>query len=216
MPSRFVRALVIAGAAALAGAWLASAGPVNPPEGSVGPSGPSLADLERQFRADTSDVKVHTGGAATAAASALTASGVAIGNEVALGSSIDVRSAAHEVTHVVQQGAGTRVAPETVGLIRLIKRAGVDSALLTQAFVACEPMTLTIVWTEADGTETLRWVADGAVVRKIRTLTWQTPGAPAGDTGQMHMAEEYTFSYDALTVLTPDGTEATIVSSGTG
>ena len=71
---------------------------------------PHLADIQRSFgRHDLSHVVAHLGPSATAAADALDASAYTISNRVAFAGSPDLRTAAHEATHAVQQRLGVHV-----------------------------------------------------------------------------------------------------------
>ena len=73
----------------------------------------TLPHLERVQAAfghhDVSGVRAHVGGAATAAAGALGARGYAVGDDVAFAAAPDLRLAAHEAAHVVQQRGGVRL-----------------------------------------------------------------------------------------------------------
>ena len=68
--------------------------------------------MESSFGTDFSDVRVHTGGGASASARAVDAHAYTVGNEVVLGdgqtpgSAGHERTLAHELTHVVQQRSG--------------------------------------------------------------------------------------------------------------
>lgn len=81
-------------------------------EGVAGASG-SLPHLDRLGEAfgphDVSGVRVASGGAAADAARRLGASAYAFGDTIASAGPLDLRTAAHEATHVVQQRAGIDV-----------------------------------------------------------------------------------------------------------
>ncbi|HEY5925668.1 MAG TPA: DUF4157 domain-containing protein [Kofleriaceae bacterium] len=76
-------------------------------------SGTALPHLERIQAAfghhDISGVRAHVGGEAAAATGALGARGYAYGDAVAFAASPDLRLAAHEAAHVVQQRGGVRL-----------------------------------------------------------------------------------------------------------
>jgi hypothetical protein len=73
---------------------------------------PTRGQMETQFGADFSDVRVHSGGTAAASAQSVNAHAYTVGNEIVLGdgaapgSSGFDRTMAHELTHVVQQRSG--------------------------------------------------------------------------------------------------------------
>ena len=73
---------------------------------------PVRGQMEAQFGADFSDVRVHSGSTAAKSASAVDAHAYTVGNEIVLGdtaspgSSNFDRTLAHELTHVVQQRSG--------------------------------------------------------------------------------------------------------------
>jgi hypothetical protein len=68
---------------------------------------PHFETIRRSFgRHDVSGVRAHVGGAAKDASSAIGASAYAIGENVAFGSTPDLRTSAHEAAHVMQQRAG--------------------------------------------------------------------------------------------------------------
>ncbi len=74
--------------------------------GSGGPL-PHLAAIQRSFgRHDLSGIRAHVGGPAADASSAIGAIAYATGNAVAFSAAPDLRLAAHEAAHVVQQRAG--------------------------------------------------------------------------------------------------------------
>lgn len=71
---------------------------------------PHLAEIQRSFgRHDVSAVSAHVGGAAAAASLAIGARAYAVGNQVAFSTAPDLRLAAHEAAHVVQQRRGVTV-----------------------------------------------------------------------------------------------------------
>ncbi|MBL9015545.1 MAG: DUF4157 domain-containing protein [Myxococcales bacterium] len=75
-----------------------------------GASLPHLAQIQAAFgHHDVSGVRAHVGGAATAATGAMGARGYAYGDDVAFASAPDLRLAAHEAAHVVQQRGGVRL-----------------------------------------------------------------------------------------------------------
>lgn len=78
--------------------------------GFTGPSAPLpfLDEIQRAFGAahDVSHVRAHVGGLAAESAGALEASAYASGSDVAFSAAPDLRTAAHEAAHVVQQGHG--------------------------------------------------------------------------------------------------------------
>ena len=75
-----------------------------------GESMPHAAEIQRSFgRHDVSDVRAHTGGAASDAAQAIGAEAYATGNDVAFGGAPSLHTAAHEAAHVVQQRAGVHL-----------------------------------------------------------------------------------------------------------
>src|SRR5207302_373213 len=59
---------------------------------------------------DVSDVRAHVAGPAAHASHAMGAAAYAVGDRVAFGATPDLRTAAHEAAHVVQQRAGVDVA----------------------------------------------------------------------------------------------------------
>ncbi|MEM9493809.1 MAG: DUF4157 domain-containing protein, partial [Myxococcota bacterium] len=68
-----------------------------------GGSLPYLDQIQASFGAhDISGVRAHTGGAASAASSALGARAYATGNDIAFAGTPDLHTAAHEAAHVVQ------------------------------------------------------------------------------------------------------------------
>ncbi|HPH64270.1 MAG TPA: DUF4157 domain-containing protein [Kofleriaceae bacterium] len=72
---------------------------------------PHLAQIQKSFgHHDVTGVRAHIGGAAAAATSALGARGYAYGDAVAFATEPDLRLAAHEGAHVVQQRGGVRLA----------------------------------------------------------------------------------------------------------
>jgi hypothetical protein len=82
------------------------AGPVTPL--------PHAGLIQRAFgRHDISTITAHVGDAATAATDALGANAYARGTSIAFGTSPDLRLAAHEAAHVIQQRHG--VAPSGIG-----------------------------------------------------------------------------------------------------
>lgn len=80
-----------------------------------GVSGPGAAlpfaeQLQRSFGAhQLGDVRAHTGDAARQACDELGASAYATGSDIAFASTPDLRTAAHEAAHVVQQRAGVQL-----------------------------------------------------------------------------------------------------------
>jgi len=73
----------------------------------TGASLPHLDAIQRSFgEHDISGVRAHMGDAATAAAHSMGAEAYAMGNDVAFAAAPDLRTAAHEVAHVVQQRSG--------------------------------------------------------------------------------------------------------------
>jgi hypothetical protein len=81
----------------------------------LGTSGPTTElphrdAIQRAFgRHDITHVKAHLGGAAEAGAAAMGADAFATGDRVAFGAPPDLRTAAHEATHVVQQRSGVQL-----------------------------------------------------------------------------------------------------------
>jgi Domain of unknown function (DUF4157) len=72
---------------------------------------PHLERIQRSFgRHDVTGVVAHTGEQATAGAQAMGAAAFTMGNHVAFAGSADLRTAAHEAAHVVQQRAGVQLA----------------------------------------------------------------------------------------------------------
>ena len=72
---------------------------------------PHLSAIQRSFgKHDVSGVRAHVGGAAAEASAALGAHAYASGNSVAFAQAPDLRLAAHEAAHVVQQRGGVRLA----------------------------------------------------------------------------------------------------------
>jgi hypothetical protein len=81
-------------------------------EGTAGAGGPlpHLTEIQRAFgRHDVSHVSAHHGARAAAAARAIGARAYTAGERVAFAGSPDVRTAAHEAAHVVQQRGGVHV-----------------------------------------------------------------------------------------------------------
>ncbi|WP_199272113.1 eCIS core domain-containing protein [Paraburkholderia acidiphila] len=71
---------------------------------------PYLAEIQRAFgRHDVRNVCAYQGSSAAAAARAIGARAYTIGERVAFGGSPDLRTAAHEAAHAVQQRAGVRL-----------------------------------------------------------------------------------------------------------
>lgn len=71
---------------------------------------PFAGQVQAAFgRHDISGIAAHTGAAAAASAREIGASAYTVGDRVAFGSVPDLRTAAHEAAHVVQQRAGIRV-----------------------------------------------------------------------------------------------------------
>ncbi|HUQ03195.1 MAG TPA: DUF4157 domain-containing protein [Kofleriaceae bacterium] len=71
---------------------------------------PHLEAIQRAFgHHDVSGVRAHVGGAAADAADAIGARAYATGDDIAFATSPDVRQAAHEAAHIVQQRAGVRL-----------------------------------------------------------------------------------------------------------
>ena len=82
-------------------------------EGLTGSSGglPHLEAIQRSFgQHDVRDIHAHVGGEPAAAARAIGAQAYTIGSSVAFARTPDLRLAAHEAAHVVQQRAGVRLA----------------------------------------------------------------------------------------------------------
>jgi hypothetical protein len=72
---------------------------------------PHLETIQRSFgRHDVTGVVAHTGAQATAGAQAMGAAAFTMGNHVAFAGTADLRTAAHEAAHVVQQRAGVQLA----------------------------------------------------------------------------------------------------------
>src|SRR5207253_7058760 len=72
---------------------------------------PHGAAIQRSFgQHDVSDVRAHVAGPAAHASHAIGAAAYAVGDRVAFGATPDLRTAAHEAAHVVQQRAGVDVA----------------------------------------------------------------------------------------------------------
>ena len=77
--------------------------------------------MEASFGADFSDVRVHSGGSASASAQAVDAHAYTVGNEIVLGdgqapgSPAHERTLAHELAHVVQQRSGPVDGTPTAG-----------------------------------------------------------------------------------------------------
>ena len=71
---------------------------------------PHLAAIQRSFgHHDVTGVRAHVGGAAADAAQAIGAAAYATGDDVAFAGAPDLRQAAHEAAHVVQQRGGVRL-----------------------------------------------------------------------------------------------------------
>jgi len=71
---------------------------------------PHLEAVQRSFgRHDVTRVVAHTGAQATAGAQAMGAAAFTMGDRVAFAGSADLRTAAHEAAHVVQQRAGVQL-----------------------------------------------------------------------------------------------------------
>jgi len=71
---------------------------------------PYLERIQRSFgRHDVTGVVAHTGAQATAGAHAMGAAAFTMGNHVAFAGSPDLRTAAHEAAHVVQQRGGVQL-----------------------------------------------------------------------------------------------------------
>lgn len=71
---------------------------------------PFAGTIQRLFgRHDVSDVQAHTDAAAAAGARGMEAKAFATGNHVAFASAPDLRTAAHEAAHVVQQRGGVQL-----------------------------------------------------------------------------------------------------------
>ena len=78
-------------------------------QGIQGPSQalPHADKIQKSFgEHDISNVQAHVGGPATEACSAMGAKAYTSGNHVGFKNSLDLRTAAHEATHVIQQRAG--------------------------------------------------------------------------------------------------------------
>ena len=72
---------------------------------------PHLAEIQRSFgRHDVSGVRAQVAGAATEAAGAIGARAYAVGDAVAFAATPDLRLAAHEAAHVIQQRGGVQLA----------------------------------------------------------------------------------------------------------
>jgi len=72
---------------------------------------PHLDRIQQSFgRHDMTGVVAHTGAQATAGAQAMGAAAFTMGNHVAFAGTADLRTAAHEAAHVVQQRAGVQLA----------------------------------------------------------------------------------------------------------
>ncbi len=87
-------------------------------EGTIGPARPlpHLATIQQSFGPahDLSQVRAYIGGNAAGAAGRMGAAAYAVGDRVAFAAPPDLRTAAHEATHVVQQRQGVNV-PGGVG-----------------------------------------------------------------------------------------------------
>ena len=71
---------------------------------------PFLDRIQTSFGShDVSNIKAHTGSAATDANTAMGANAYATGNDVAFGETPDLHTAAHEAAHVVQQRSGVQL-----------------------------------------------------------------------------------------------------------
>jgi hypothetical protein len=71
---------------------------------------PHLQQIQAAFgHHDITDIRAHVGGAAEAATGSMGARGYAVGDDVAFAATPDVRLAAHEAAHVVQQRGGVRL-----------------------------------------------------------------------------------------------------------
>lgn len=71
---------------------------------------PHLGAIQQSFgHHDVSGVRAHVGGQAASAAAAIGARAYATGDDVAFSSAPDLRQAAHEAAHVVQQRGGVRL-----------------------------------------------------------------------------------------------------------
>jgi hypothetical protein len=71
---------------------------------------PYLDTIQKAFgRHDVTGVVAHTGAQATAGAQAMGAAAFTMGNHVAFAGTADLRTAAHEAAHVVQQRAGVQL-----------------------------------------------------------------------------------------------------------
>ena len=118
LPSHGLRAWAVAGAAVQRVAATARA-PLDPHavhlrarEGvaSSGATIPHAEAIQASFgHHDISGVRAHVGGAAADAADAIGAHAYATGDDVAFAASPDLRQAAHEAAHVVQQRGGVRL-----------------------------------------------------------------------------------------------------------
>lgn len=85
--------------------------------GLCGPASPLpfLAEIQQAFgRHDVTGVRAHVGGPASLAARGMRARAYAVGERVAFARAPDLRTAAHEAAHVVQQRAGVQL-PDGVG-----------------------------------------------------------------------------------------------------
>jgi len=83
-------------------------------------AGPLKAEMEGRLGADLSDVRVHAGAAARAAAAAVGAQAYTVGSHVVIGDGGgDKRTLAHELTHVIQQRSGPVAGTDHRGGLRL-------------------------------------------------------------------------------------------------
>lgn len=72
---------------------------------------PFAEQIQRSFgKHDISQIQSHTGSDATNSAKAMNAKAFATGNHVVFGGTPDIRTAAHEAAHVIQQQAGVHLA----------------------------------------------------------------------------------------------------------
>lgn len=82
-------------------------------QGVAGPGGglPHLDLIQRAFgpQHDLSSVQAHIGGDAAAACDEISANAYATSNHVAFRDAADLHTAAHEVTHVIQQRSGVHL-----------------------------------------------------------------------------------------------------------
>lgn len=137
---------------------------------------PHRAQLERGFRADLSGIRAHVGGRAGAAAQAIGADAYATGRDVAFQAQPDLWTAAHEVTHVMQQHDGVQLAGG-VGRAGDRHEQQADAVADTISQGGTAPAELTAGWSSSGGarpTAVQRHPDAGAV----RGNTLSTTGDP--------------------------------------